>query len=64
MPELQTIATMLAKALAARGVTDLAIRADGGIYRFDAPDKRRGNLAGWYVPCDLAACEGRKEAAA
>lgn len=49
MPELRTIETALADALAARGITGLAIRADGDVYRFDAPGKRRGNLAGWYV---------------
>jgi len=36
-------------ALATRGVTGLAIFADGEVHRFDAPDKRQGNLAGWYV---------------
>lgn len=44
-----TIESALADALAARGVTGLAIRTDGDVHRFDAPDKRRGNLAGWYV---------------
>ncbi|APX95068.1 hypothetical protein BWR19_15915 [Halomonas sp. 1513] len=41
--------TALVEALAARGVTGLSICADGEVHRFDAPDKRRGNLAGWYV---------------
>ncbi|CAM3291924.1 toprim domain-containing protein [Halomonas lysinitropha] len=44
-----TIEAALVDALAARGVAGLAIRADGEVHRFDAPDKRRGNLAGWYV---------------
>ncbi|MFG6178541.1 toprim domain-containing protein [Halomonas sp. THAF12] len=39
----------MVEALAARGITGLAIRADGEVHRFDAPDKRRGNLSGWYV---------------
>lgn len=44
-----TIETALSDALAAYGVTGLSIRADGEVHRFDAPEKRRGNLAGWYV---------------
>ncbi|MDZ7852329.1 MAG: toprim domain-containing protein [Halomonas sp.] len=44
-----TIEAALADALASRGITGLAIRTDGDVHRFDAPDKRRGNLAGWYV---------------
>lgn len=48
-PKHSTIEVALLDTLAARGVTGLAIRADGTIHRFDAPDKKRGNLAGWYV---------------
>ena len=48
-PHHHSITTALAEALAGRGVTGLVIHADGGVHRFDAPDKRRGNLAGWYV---------------
>lgn len=44
-----TIEQALNDALAARGITGLAIRADGGIHRFDHPDKRTGNLSGWYT---------------
>src|SRR5690554_8087286 len=47
--QLATIESALADVLAARGVTGLTIRTDGDVHRFDAPDKRRGNLAGWYV---------------
>lgn len=39
----------LSKALATYGVTGLALYADGDIHRFDHPEKKRGNLAGWYV---------------
>lgn len=49
MPKLRTIETALADALAARGVAGLAILTDGDVHRFDAPGKRQGNLAGWYV---------------
>src|SRR5690554_7927528 len=49
MREFRTIETALANVLATHGVTGLAIRADGDVHRVDAPDKRRGNLAGWYV---------------
>jgi putative DNA primase/helicase len=44
-----TIHTALADALATRGVTRLAICADGEVQRFDSPDKPRGNNNGWYV---------------
>lgn len=44
-----TIEQALGDALAAHGVTGLAIHADGDIHRFDHPDKKRGNLTGWYV---------------
>ncbi|MGC3873801.1 toprim domain-containing protein [Halomonas sp. GXIMD04776] len=43
------IEAALAEALIERGVTVPALRADGEIHRFDAPDKKRGNLSGWYV---------------
>lgn len=45
----QTIEVALSEALAAHGVTGLALYADGDIHRFDHPEKKRGNLTGWYV---------------
>ncbi|MGO2133101.1 MAG: toprim domain-containing protein [Halomonas sp.] len=44
-----SIESALVEALSAHGVTGLAITADGEIHRFDHPDKKRGNLSGWYV---------------
>lgn len=44
-----TITSALQEELLSRDVHLNSIFADGKIYRFDAPDKRRGNLAGWYV---------------
>lgn len=53
------IEQQLADALFSHGVGKLSIRADGEIHRFDAPDKRRGNLSGWYVcPTDTVAVYG------
>lgn len=45
----QTIEQALAEALSAHDVAGVTIQADGQIHRFDAPDKRPGNKAGWYV---------------
>lgn len=39
----------LTEALATYGINGLAINVDGEIHRFDHPDKKRGNLSGWYV---------------
>lgn len=47
--EHHSIESALVDALNAYGVAGLSIIADGEIHRFDAPDKRRGNLSGWYV---------------
>ncbi|NYS60820.1 toprim domain-containing protein [Vreelandella salicampi] len=47
--EYSTIEHALSDALAAHGITGLAIRADGGIHRFDSADKPKGNRNGWYV---------------
>jgi len=44
-----SIERALGDALAAYGVTGLAIRADGDIHRFDTADKAKGNRNGWYV---------------
>lgn len=44
-----TIEQALGDALTSHGVTGLALHADGDIHRFDHPDKKRGNRAGWYV---------------
>ncbi|RUR27315.1 topoisomerase [Vreelandella andesensis] len=44
-----TIEQALGDALAAYGVTGLAIRADGDVHRFDTADKAKGNRNGWYV---------------
>ncbi|WP_087718633.1 toprim domain-containing protein [Salinicola salarius] len=53
------IEQQLADALFSHGIGQLSIRADGEIHRFDAPDKRRGNLSGWYVcPTDTIAVYG------
>lgn len=45
----QTIEQALTEALSAHDVTGVTIQADGQIHRFDAPDKKRGNKAGWYI---------------
>ena len=44
-----SIEQALGDALAAYGVTGLAIRADGDVHRFDTADKAKGNRNGWYV---------------
>ncbi|WP_081135500.1 toprim domain-containing protein [Halomonas sp. BC2] len=44
-----SIEQALVDALAAYGVTGLAIRADGALHRFDSADKPKGNRNGWYV---------------
>lgn len=44
-----SIEQALVDALAAYGVTGLAIRADGDVHRFDTTDKAKGNRNGWYV---------------
>lgn len=44
-----SIEAALSEALTAHGVTGLALQADGDIHRFDHPEKKRGNLSGWYV---------------
>ncbi|WP_187776022.1 toprim domain-containing protein [Salinicola corii] len=44
-----SIESALIDALLGQGVAGLSIIADGSVHRFDAPDKRRGNLSGWYV---------------
>lgn len=44
-----TIEQALNDALAAHGITGLAIRADGDLHRFDSTDKPKGNRNGWYV---------------
>lgn len=44
-----SIEQALGDALAAYGVTGLAIRADGALHRFDSADKPKGNRNGWYV---------------
>ena len=44
-----SIEQALGDALAAYGVTGLAIHADGAVHRFDTTDKAKGNRNGWYV---------------
>lgn len=44
-----SIEQALSDALAAYGVTGLAIRADSDVHRFDTADKAKGNRNGWYV---------------
>lgn len=44
-----SIEQALGDALAAYGVTWLAIHADGAVHRFDTTDKATGNRNGWYV---------------
>ena len=44
-----SIEQALGDALAAYGVTGLAIYADGAVHRFDTTDKAKGNRNGWYV---------------
>jgi putative DNA primase/helicase len=44
-----SIEQALGDALAAYGVTGLAIRVDGALHRFDSADKPKGNRNGWYV---------------
>ena len=44
-----SIEQVLSDALAAHGVTGLAIRTDGDVHRFDTADKAKGNRNGWYV---------------
>ena len=44
-----SIEQALGDALAAHGVTGLAVRADGDVHRFDSDDKPKGNRNGWYV---------------
>ncbi|MGE6581124.1 toprim domain-containing protein [Vreelandella aquamarina] len=44
-----SIEQALGDALAAYGVTGLAIHADGDVHRFDTADKAKGNRNGWYV---------------
>lgn len=54
-----SIETALAEALASHGVIGLSVISNGEIHRFDAPDKKRGNLSGWYVcPTDDTAVYG------
>ncbi|XKF14948.1 toprim domain-containing protein [Halomonas sp. BLK-85] len=48
-PKYSSIEAALAEALAAYGITGLAIRGDGRIHRFDSTDKPKGNRNGWYV---------------
>lgn len=43
-----TIEMALSEALAAHGVFDVTIQADGNFHRFDTPDKPRGKRNGWY----------------
>lgn len=44
-----SIEQALGDALAAYGVTGLAIRADGDVHRFASADKPKSNRNGWYV---------------
>nr|WP_298522419.1 toprim domain-containing protein [uncultured Halomonas sp.] len=49
IPLHSTIEAVLSKALTERGVAAITIKSDGEIHRFDAPDKKHGNLCGWYI---------------